>query len=159
MLRFRDKKRKTEAQKYKFWVIYEGPKLGFRAQLWNSGIKCIWSLVIALANFFFLLCTKCKSVLPTRMILSLIWILFFNNSINKIAFCELHGFTEHSFYYVNSLPQKMLLFYALNATLKDFTIMAMHSCYLRVVSGKSDIFLMIFGTYLLLMKFGIREQV
>ena len=30
LLRFGDKKRKTEAQKYKFWVIYEGPKFGFR---------------------------------------------------------------------------------------------------------------------------------
>ena len=32
LLRFRDEKRGTEAQKYKFWFIYEGPKFGFRAQ-------------------------------------------------------------------------------------------------------------------------------
>ena len=53
----------------------------------------------------------------------------------------------------------MVLFYTLNATLKDFTNMAMHRCYLRVVLRKSDIFSMIFGTYLLLMIFGFREQV
>ena len=33
LLRFRVKKRKIESQKYKFRVIYKGPKFGFRAQL------------------------------------------------------------------------------------------------------------------------------
>ena len=41
LLRFREKKRKIEAQKYSFWVIYKCPKFGFREQLWISGIKCI----------------------------------------------------------------------------------------------------------------------
>ena len=50
-------------------------------------------------------------------------------------------------------------FYNLNATPKDFTHMGMHSCYLRVVLRKSDICSMIFGTYLLLMMLGFREQV
>ena len=53
----------------------------------------------------------------------------------------------------------MALFYNLNATLKDFANMAMHRCYLRLVLTKSDIFSMSFGTYLLLMIFGFREQV
>ena len=63
------------------------------------------------------------------------------------------------FYYANSLPQKMAVFYTLNTSLKDLTNMGMHSCYLRVVLRKSDIFSMIFDTYLLLMMFGFREQV
>ena len=58
-----------------------------------------------------------------------------------------------------SLPQKMVVFYTLNATPKDLTNMGMHSCYSSVVLRKSDIFSIIFDTYLLLMMFGFREQV
>ena len=53
----------------------------------------------------------------------------------------------------------MVVFYTLNATPTDFKNMGMASYYLRVVLRNSDIFSMIFGTYLLLMMFGFREQV
>ena len=53
----------------------------------------------------------------------------------------------------------MVVFYTLNAPPKDLTNMGMHSCYLEVVLRKSDIFSMIFDTYLFLMIFGFREQV
>ena len=53
----------------------------------------------------------------------------------------------------------MVVFYTLNATPTDFKNMGMASCYLRVVLRNSDIFSMIFGTYLLLIMFGFREQV
>ena len=53
----------------------------------------------------------------------------------------------------------MGVFYTLKATPKDFSNMERHSCYLRVFLRKSDIFSMIFGTYLLLILFGFREQV
>ena len=53
----------------------------------------------------------------------------------------------------------MVAFYTLNASPKDLTKMEMQSCYLRVVIRKPDKFSMIFGTYLLLMMFGFREQV
>ena len=60
---------------------------------------------------------------------------------------------------MQTLPQKMVAFYTLSATPKYFTNMGLHSCYLRVVLRKSDVFSIIFGTYVLLMMFGFREQV
>ena len=53
----------------------------------------------------------------------------------------------------------MVLFCTLNATPKDFANIGMHSRYLRVALRKSDIFSVVFGTCLLLMMFGVREQV
>ena len=53
----------------------------------------------------------------------------------------------------------MVVFYTLNATPNDLTNMGMHSCYLRKVLRKSDIFSMIPDTYILLMTFEFREQV
>ena len=46
--------------------------------------------------------------------------------------------------YANSLRQKMVVFYILNETPNGLTNMGIHSCYLRVVLRKSDIFPMIF---------------
>ena len=56
-----------------------------------------------------------------------------------------------------SFPQKMVVFYTLNATPKNLTNMGMHSS--SLVLRKSDTFSIIFDTYLLLMMFGFREQV